>query len=174
MRFRLIAPRFALIAAFQLALCVAGVSASGQQSSSATSKRQAADRVQLSTQVIKAWREIPVGSPVYALGDAAEQRDWLPQALIQEIDFQSGIWHIWIEPGYSVFRIYPYASKTSPWPVAYQGIVLKVNGRLSKRDLIAAIQSRSTSVMIDEYDVFAADTSLNIQRYSRNHDNGRR
>ncbi len=174
MRFHVIASQFALIAAFQLASCVASVSASAQQSSSSQPHRQESDHARLSTPVIKAWREIPVGSPVYALDDAVGGRDWLQRALIQKIDSQTGIWHIWIEPGYSVFRIYPYASKTSPLPVAYQGIALKVNGALSEDDLIGAIQKRTATVKIDEYDVFAADTSLNVQRYSRNHDKGRR
>jgi len=124
--------------------------------------------------VVKAWRDIPVGSPVYALDDAVRSKNWLQEALIQKIDFQSGIWHIWNEPGYSVFRIYPYTSKASPMPLAYQGIVLKVNGTLSEEELIAAIRHRAATVRIDEYDVFAADSSLNVQRYSRNHDKDRR
>jgi len=174
MRSHIIASQFALIAAFQLASCVASVWVSAQQSSTSQSKRQESDHVRLSTPVVKAWREIPVGSPVYALDDAVTAKDWLQRALIQRIDAQTGIWHIWIEPGYSVFRIYPYESKTSPMPVAYQGIVLKVNGTLSEDDLVAAIQKRTATVRIDEYDVFAADTSLNVQRYSRHHDKGAR
>ena len=173
-RFRVITSQFALIAAFVLASCAAGVPASAQQSSSIPSKRQETDQVQLSTPVVKAWREISVGSPVYALDDAVRAKDWLQRALIQRIDSQTGIWHIWIEPGYSVFRIYPYASKTSPLSVAFQGIVLKVNGTLTEDDLIAAIRNRTSTVRIDEYDVFAADTSLSVQRYSRHHDKGGR
>jgi len=65
-------------------------------------------------------------------------------------------------------------SKTSLLPVAFQGIVLKVNGTLSEGDLIAAIQNRAATVRIDEYDIFAADTSLSVQRYSRHHDKGKR
>ena len=173
MRVRIIASQFALIAAFQLASCATWVSANAQQSSSFPPKRQETDHVRLSTPVVKAWREIPVGSPVYALDDAVKAKDWRQRALIQRIDFQTGIWHIWIEPRYSVFTIYPYA-KGSPLPVAYQGIVLKVNGTLSEGDLIAAIQNRTATVKIDEYDVFAADSSLNVQRYSRHHDKGMR
>jgi len=55
-----------------------------------------------------------------------------------------------------------------------QGIVLKVNGTLSEDELIAAIQKRTAAVKVDEYDIFAADTSLNVQRYSRHHDKGGR
>jgi hypothetical protein len=172
MRFGLIGSQFALIAAFQLASGVASISASAQQSSPSQSKPQESDRIRLSTSVVKAWREIPVGSPVYALDDAVTAKDWLHQALIQRIDFQSGIWYIRIEPGYSVFRIYPYTSKTSLPPM--QGIVLKVNGTLSEDELIAAIQKRTAAVKVDEYDIFAADTSLNVQRYSRHHDKGGR
>ena len=170
MRFGLIASQFALLAAIQL---VSSVPASAQQSSSSASKRPESDYARLSTPVVKAWREIPVGSPIYALDDAVTAKDWLQRALIQKVDFQSGIWYIRIEPGYSVFRIYPYTSTTSPTPVAYQGIVLKVKGNLSEDDLTAAIRKRTATVRIDEYDVFAADTSLNVQRYSRHHDNSR-
>ena len=174
MRSCVTASRFALIAGFQLVLCLACVSASAQQPSSSPSKRQESDHARLGTPMLKAWREIPVGSPVYSLDDAVETKDWLSRALIQRIDFQTGIWYIHIEPGYTVFRIYPYVSKTSPMPLAYQGIVLKVNGTLSEDDLIAAIRHRTATVRIDEYDIFAADTSLNVQRYSRNHDKDRR
>ena len=174
MRFHVIAPSFALTAALQLASCIACVSANAQQSSSPPPKQQESDYVRLSTPVVKAWREIPVGSPAFALDDAVSAKDWLQRALIQRIDSQTGIWHIWIEPGYSVSRIYPYASKTSPLPVAFQGIVLKVNGTLTEDDLIAAIRNRTSTVRIDEYDVFAADTSLSVQRYSRHHDKGGR
>lgn len=174
MRSCVTASRFAVIAAFQLVSCLACASASAQQSSSSPANQKQTDYVRLSTPMVKAWRDIPVGSPAYALDDAVRAKDWLQQALIERIDFQSGIWHIWTEPGYSVFRIYPYASKASPVPLAYQGIVLKVNGTLSEDDLITAIRRRTAAVRIDEYDVFAADTSLNVQRYSRNHDKDRR
>jgi Carboxypeptidase regulatory-like domain len=97
------------------------------------------DYFRLFTPVVKAWREIPVGSPVYALDDAAGAKDWLERTWIQSIEFQTGIWSIRTEPGYSVFRIYPYLSKGSPQPSAYQGIVLKVKGTLSVEDLLAAI-----------------------------------
>jgi hypothetical protein len=127
------------------------------------------DHFRLSTPVVKAWREIPVGSPVFALDDAAQAKDWLERALIQPIEFQTGIWYIWIEPGYSVFRIYPYLSKGSPQPSAYQGIVLKVKGTLCVEDLLAAIRDRTPTIRIDEYDVFGAD-SVSLQRYSRPHD----
>ena len=93
------------------------------------------------------------------MDDAVATKDWLGQALIQRIDFQTGICHIWIEPGYSVFRIYPYLSKSSPQPRVYQGIVLKVKGTLSVDDLVAAIRSRTPTVKIDEYDVFGADNA---------------
>jgi len=43
--------------------------------------------VRLST-VVKAWRDIPVGSPVYALDDAVRAKDRLQEALVQRIDFQ--------------------------------------------------------------------------------------
>jgi len=38
--------------------------------------------------VVKAWRDIPVGSPVYALDDAVRAKDRLQEALVQRIDFQ--------------------------------------------------------------------------------------
>jgi hypothetical protein len=124
------------------------------------------DHIRLSTPVVMAWREIPVGSPVYALDDAARAKDWLEQSLIQSIEVQTGIWHIRLEPGYSVFRIYPYLSKESPQPSAYQGIVLKVKGNLSAEDLLATIRTRTPTITIDEYDIFGAD-SVSLQRYSR-------
>jgi hypothetical protein len=35
------------------------------------------DYIRLSTPVVKAWEQIPVGSPVYALDDAAGTKGWL-------------------------------------------------------------------------------------------------
>ncbi len=122
--------------------------------------------IRLSTPIVKAWGRIPVGSPVYALDDAAGTKDWLKLALIDRVDVQTGIWNILIEPGYSVFEIYPYKSKGSPQPCVYQGIVLKVNGVLSVDDLVAAIRSRSTTTKIDSYDVFGGN-GVGVQRYSR-------
>jgi hypothetical protein len=170
MRFRAIASQAALIVAFQLASSLTCVRASAaQQPISSSLKREETDHVRLSTPVVMAWREIPVGSPVYALDDAVGAKDWLKRALIQHIEFQTGKWHIWIEPGYSVFRICPYLSKGSPQPSVYQGIVLKVKGTLSVEDLLAAIRNRTPTIKIDEYDVFGTD-SVSVQRYSRPHD----
>jgi hypothetical protein len=126
------------------------------------------DHVRLSTPVVKAWREIPVGSPVYALDDAVPSKDWLDRALIQYIDGQTGHWYIGLERGYSVFRIYPYLSDGSPQPTVYQGIVLKVKGTLSVKDLLTAVRNRTPAVVIDEYEVFGAD-GVGVQRYSRPH-----
>lgn len=133
-----------------------------------TSKVGESDHVRLSTPIVKAWRETLVGSPVCALDDAAGSKDWLERALIQPITFQTGKWHIWIEHGYSVFRIYPYLSGNSPQPSVYQGIVLKVKGTLSAEDLVAAIRKRTPTVRIDSYDIFGAD-NVGVQRYSRPH-----
>jgi len=116
---------------------------------------------------VKAWRNLPVGSPVCALDDAVPAKEWLERALIQRITFQTGIWHIWIERGYTVFRIYPYLSKEGAQPSVYQGIVVKVNGSLSVEDLVAAIRKRTPTVKIDEYDVFGDGSS--VQKYSRPH-----
>jgi hypothetical protein len=172
MRFHAIASQAGLIVALQLASSLTFVGASAaQQSSSHPPKREETDHVRLSTPVVKAWREIPVGSPVYALDDAVGAKDWLERALIQHIEFQTGKWHIWIEPGYSVFRIYPYLSEGSPQPSFYQGMVLKVKGTLSVKDLLAAIRNRTPTIVIDEYDVFGAD-GVGVQRYSRPHDGG--
>jgi hypothetical protein len=169
MRFRAMASQAAMILALQLAPFLAYAPAGGaQQPNSRSPKREETDHVLLSTPLVKAWREIPVGSPVYALHDAVETKDWLERALIQRIEFQTGIWYIWIEPGYSVFRIYPYLSKESPQPTVYQGIVLKVKGTLTVEDLLAAIRSRTPTIKIDEYDVFGTD-SVSVQRYSRPH-----
>jgi hypothetical protein len=124
------------------------------------------DYIRFSTPIVKAWEQIPVGSAVYALDDAAGTKHWLKRALVQRVDSQTGIWNILIEPGYSVFRIYPYQSKDSPQPCVYQGIVLKVNGDLTVDGLLAAIRLRTTTTKIDSYDVFGGD-GLGIQRYSR-------
>jgi hypothetical protein len=172
MRFQAIASQSALVAALLLASSLAYVHASAaQQPISRSPKQEESDHVRLSTSVVKAWGEIPVGSPVYALGDAVGAKDWLERALIQHIEFQTGKWYIWIEPGYSVFRIYPYLSKGIPQPSVYQGIVLKVKGTLSIEELLAAIRNRTPTIKIDEYDVFGAD-SVSVQRYSRPHDGG--
>ena len=132
MRFQAIASQAALIVALLLGSSLAYVRASAaQQPISRWPRLEETDHVQLSTPVVKAWREIPVGSSVYALDDAVGTKDWLERALIQHIEFQTGKWDIWIEPGYSVFRIYPYLFMGSPQPSVYQGIVLKVKGTLS-------------------------------------------
>jgi len=164
------ASQVALIIALQLASSLAFVlTSAAQQSISRSPKREETDHVRLSTPVVKDWREIPVGSPVYALDETVASKDWLDRALIQPIEFQSGIWYIWIEPGYSVFRIYPYLSEGSPQPSVYQGIVLKVKGTLSVEDLRTAIRKHTPTIKIDEYDVFGAD-SVSVQRYSRPHE----
>jgi len=172
MRFQAIASQATLVAALQLASSLAYVEASvAQQSISRPPNREETNHVQLSTPVVKAWREIPVGSPVYALDDAVGAKDWLVRSLIQRVEIQTGIWYIHIEDGYSMFRIYPYLSKGSPQPKVYQGIVLKVEGTLSVEDLLAAIRNRTPTIKIDEYDVFGAN-SVGVQRYSRPHDAG--
>lgn len=172
MRLQAIASQATLIAALQLASSLAYVGTSvAQQSNSRPPNREETDHVRLSTPVVKAWREIHVGSPVYALDDVVGAKDWLERALIQRIDFQTGIWHIFVEPEYSVFRICPYLSKGSPQPNVYQGIILKVNGTLSVDDLLTAIRNRTPTIKIDEYDVFGAD-GLSVQRYSRPHGRG--
>jgi hypothetical protein len=172
MRFHAIASQAALIVALQLASSLAYVRESAaQQPISRSPKREEIDHVRLSTAVVKSWREISVESPVYTLDDAVGEKDWLGRALIQQIEVQTGRWYIWIEPGYSVFRIYPYLSTGSPQPSAYQGIVLKVKGTLSVESLLAAIRNRTPTVKINEYDVFGAD-SVSVQRYSRPHDGG--
>lgn len=122
--------------------------------------------MRLSTPIVKAWEQVPVGSAVYALDDAAGTKDWLKRVLIQRVDAQTGIWNILMEPGYSIFRIYPYQSKDSPQPCVYQGIVLKVNGALTVDGLVAAIRHRTASIKIDSYDVFGGD-GVGMQRYSR-------
>lgn len=123
------------------------------------------DHVALSTPIVKAWQGLAVGVPVYVLDDLAATKGWLDRALVQSIGFQTGIWHIYIEPGYSVFRILPYLAEGDPQPRAYQGIVLKVAGHLSAAELIAAIRERKATVVIDEYDLFGK--GVRVQKYSR-------
>lgn len=165
MRLRLIALQVTLIAILQFAPFTSASSSLAQQSAPCKS-RVDADYIRLSTPIVKAWEQIPVGSAVYALDDAAGTKDWLKQASIQRVDSQTGIWNILIEPGYSVFSIYPYQSKDSPQPCLYQGMVLKVNGVLTVDDLLAAIRQRTTTTKIDSYDVFGGD-GVGIQRYLR-------
>jgi len=170
MRVHARALQVALTAILHLVVSPAFVGTSAaQQSNSHTPKPKETDHVRLSTPVVKAWREIPVGSPVYALDDAVGEKDWLERSLIQRIDAQVGVWYIWPEHGYSVFRIYPYLSESSPQPSIYQGIVLKLNGNLSVDDLLVAIRKRTPTTRIDSYDVFGADR-VKVQRYSRPHD----
>jgi hypothetical protein len=115
------------------------------------------------------WREMPVGVPVYTLDDAVQAKDWLQHALVQRIESQTGIWHISIEPGYSVFRIYPYLSKDSPKTGPYQGIVLRVKGTLCVPEFLAAIRNPTPTVKIDAYEIFGVD-NVGVQRYSRPHE----
>lgn len=166
---RTIAAQATLITLRQLAspLAFAGTSAP-RWSNTHPSNREETDHDRLSTPVVKAWREIPVASPVYALDDAVAAKDWLARALIERIDFQTGIWHIRGESGYSIFRIYPYLTRGSPQPRVYQGIVLKVKGTLSVEELLTAIRRRTPAIKIDEYDVFGSD-DVKIQSYSRPH-----
>lgn len=123
------------------------------------------DHVALSTPIVKAWQHLAVGVPVYVLDDLAATKGWLDRALVQYVGFQTGKWHINIEPGSSVFRIYPYLAERDRQPRAYQGIVLKVAGQLSAAELIAAIRERKATVVIDEYDLFGKGVS--VQKYSR-------
>ena len=123
------------------------------------------DNVALSTPIVKAWQHLAVGVPVYVLDDLTATRGWLDRALVQYVGVQTGIWHIHIEPGYSVFRIYPYLAEGDRQPRVYQGIVLKVAGHLSAAELIAAIRERKATVVIDEYDLFGKGVS--VQKYSR-------
>jgi hypothetical protein len=160
-----IVSRAALILTFSFASLTI-TSASAAQQWKPCKSSEDSDYIRLSTPVVKAWEKIPVSSPVYALDDAAGTKGWLKLALIQRVDFQTGIWNILMEPGYSVFRIYPYQSKDSPQPCVYQGIVLKVNGVLTVDDLLAAIRNRTTTSKIDSYDVFGGD-GVGVQRYSR-------
>ena len=162
MRYLAISLVVALSAIYATAQNPAATAVSAQQRSTQS------EHVGLSTPLVKAWREIPVNSPAYALGDASISKDWMEHSLIQHIESQTGIWHIWIEPGYSVFRIYPYLNEKDPPPSFYQGIVLKVKGNLSTRDLLAAIQSRDPNVSIDEYEIFGP-SDLAVQRHSRAH-----
>ena len=165
MRLRLIVSLAALIAILQFAPCTFASASLAQQLAPCKSK-QDADYIRLSTPIVKAWEQVPMGSAVYVLDDVAGTKDWLKRTLIQRVDSQTGIWNILIEPGYSVFRIYPYQSKDSPQPCVYQGIVLKVNGDLAVDDLLAAIRQRTPTTKIDSYDVFGGD-GVGIQRYSR-------
>jgi hypothetical protein len=126
------------------------------------------DHVQLSTPVLKGWRNLELETSVYTLTDLSPAKDWLEHAFIQPISTQMGIWHIWNEPGYTVFRIYPYISKGSPQPSIYQGIVLKVNGDMSVDGLVAAIRNRTSTVKIDEFEIYGG-AGLNLQKYSRRH-----
>lgn len=167
MSLRLIVLRDTFIAALLFAsFTFAGAKLSHAQQLAPCKSMSDSAYLRLSTPVVKAWRQIPVGSAIYALDDAAGADDWLKRALIQRIDSQTGIWNILMEPGYSVFRIYPYLSKASPPPCVYQGIVLKVKGVLTVDDLLNAIRNRTVTIKVDSYDVFGAD-GVGLQRYSR-------
>lgn len=165
MNLRLIVSRSTQIIVFQFVWFMFASVGLAQQSAPCKFSKDA-EYIRLSTPIVKAWEEIPVGSAVYALEDAAGTKDWLKRASIQRVDAQTGIWNIQMEPGYSVFRIYPYQSKDSPQPCVYQGIVLKVNGVLTVDDLLSAIRKRTTTTKIDSYDVFGGE-GVGIQRYSR-------
>jgi hypothetical protein len=122
--------------------------------------------IRLSTPVVKAWRDLAVGSSVYTLDSVVQARDWLRWAEIDRVWLQTGAWNIVFERGYTVFSIYPYRSAHGPQTIAYQGIVVKVNGDLSVDDLLAAIRDRSQAVKIDEYNTFGA-SGLSVVRRSR-------
>jgi hypothetical protein len=118
------------------------------------------DHTSQSTPVLMAWREIPIGSPVYALDDAAGARDWLERSDVTLIDAQTGIWKIHYESGYTMFLISPYRAKKlphCPHPRRYQNIVIKVPGELSVADLFAAIRERNPGVTLDAYHVSGAE-----------------
>jgi hypothetical protein len=158
MRFHSIVLQAVLVVTLQSALSLACVRTIAAQQSTTTqlAKHEETDHARLSLPIVKAWSKIPAGSPVYALDDAVGAKDWLERSLIQIIPFQTGVWHVWIEPGHSVFRIYPYLSKGSPLPSVYRGIVLKVKGTLTVEDLVAAIRKRNPAIKIEEYEIFGA------------------
>jgi hypothetical protein len=165
MSFRGIALLTARAIILPLALFAFAGSTLAQQSAPCKSRNDA-DYIRLSSPVVKAWSQVPVGTPVYALGDVTGAKGWLDRAMVQRVDAQTGIWNILMEPGYSVFEIYPYLAVASSQPCVYQGIVVKVNGILTVGDLLTAIRNRTATTKIDSYDVFGSN-GLSVQRYSR-------
>lgn len=125
--------------------------------------------VALSTPIVKAWQRLPVGAPIHMLDDLAGMQGWLDSALIQSISMQTGIWRVLSEAGYSVYRVYPYLD-ASEQPTSFQGIVVKVNGDLTVAQLLLAIRTRRTDVLIDEYELFgdiALGTGIEIYNHAR-------
>jgi hypothetical protein len=108
---------------------------------------------ELSARVFKAWHELKIGMPVYALDDLANTPGWIDNAFIEKIWGQSGIWNIHIEEGHSLFRILLYLVG-EPEYRTLQGIHIKVNGEVSVEEFVASIKKRDSSLRIKEYELF--------------------
>lgn len=154
---------FLAVAFLPCAGCTVAANGAGGKGGQSSSNPQ--DHVAQSTPIIYAWKDLPGGVPICNLDDRAATEGWLDRALIQHIGFQTGRWRIGIEPGYTVFRIYPFLAEGDSQPRVYQGIVLKVNGSLSVEQLLDAIRLRKTTVVLDEYALFG--DGISIQKHSR-------
>ncbi|MFC1707186.1 hypothetical protein ACFL59_10295 [Planctomycetota bacterium] len=116
--------------------------------------RNESKHLERSTPVVTAWRGLSLGAPVHAVTDLLREKDWLDDALVQQIPFQTGHWRVNIENGHTVFRIYPHLAKDEK-PKLFQGIVVKVDKPdVSVEELKATITSRDGSLHIVEYRVF--------------------
>jgi len=127
------------------------------------------DHMALSPPVLRLWRDIPLGSPVYMLDDGIDARDWLERSDIWLVNVQGGFWRMRIEEGYTMFQISPYRARKlphCPHPRRYQSIVIKVPGELSVAGLLAAIRDRNPAVTLDSYHV-SGDEELEMLRTSR-------
>lgn len=124
-------------------------------------------KISATTRIIRAWKKLELGAPVYTIDDLAATPGWLREADIQKVPFQTGVWNIWMKPGYTVYRIYPYISSqpTQDSPEAYECLVLKVKGDLSVEDLRHAIHERRRAVVVDSFSL--SGVGVEIFKHSR-------
>ncbi len=121
------------------------------------------------TRIIRAWRKLALAAPVYSIDDLAATPGWLHDAELQVIRVQSGQWNIGIEPGFTVFRIYPYIGMQPPpdSPGAYECLILKVEGHLTVADLLTAIRERRRDVTIDAFALYGVGVQVVRQTWVR-------
>jgi hypothetical protein len=115
--------------------------------------------------VVRAWGEIEAGNAVFILDDKAGLGDWMAKSSLTRVTFQTGIHPISIEDGYSVFSIMVPPPAGSVPARTFRGIILKIKGDLTVKDLVAAIRGRNPALVIDEFEV--ADEGLTIVKRSR-------
>jgi len=117
------------------------------------------EHVEKSDLLIREWQYIKIGSPSSRLAVNGEI-EWLEESLIERVSMQVGIWHVRLEDGHSIFRIYPYLNEGQEVPY-YQGIILKVEGdQVSEKSLVDSIRGEGPVLIIKEYRILGKNIDI--------------